>query len=79
MSRPRQLSLEFNHRPALSGEDFLVAPCNAEAVAWLDRWPDWPSPVLVIHGEEGCGKTHLAQVFRAVSGARTLAPMLGRG
>ena len=23
-------------------EDFLVAPCNEVAVAWIDRWPKWP-------------------------------------
>ena len=67
-----QLPLDFDHRPALSGEDFLVAPGNAGAVAWLDRWPDWPGPLLAIHGPAGCGKTHLAQVFMAASGARAI-------
>ena len=66
---PRQLPLGFPQRPALGGEDFLVAPPNADAVAWLDRWPDWPQPALVIHGPPGCGKTHLSHVFRAISGA----------
>ena len=64
-----QLVLNFEHRPALGGEDFLVTPCNEDAVAWIDRWPDWPSPALVIHGPAGCGKSHLAQVFQAKSGA----------
>ncbi len=73
MTPPAQLSLGFEPRPALGGDDFLVAPCNAEAVAWLDRWPDWPSPVLVIHGPAGCGKTHLCQVFLAATGGRALA------
>jgi chromosomal replication initiation ATPase DnaA len=69
-----QLTFAFDHRPALSGEDFLVAPNNSEAVAWLDRWPDWPSPVLAVHGPPACGKTHLAQVFMARSGAVLVAP-----
>jgi DnaA regulatory inactivator Hda len=69
-----QLPLAFGHRAALGGDDFLVAPGNAEAVAWIDRWPDWPAPALVIHGPAGCGKTHLAQVFRARACARPLAP-----
>jgi chromosomal replication initiation ATPase DnaA len=69
MTRPGQLALDLGHRPSLGREDFLVAPCNAEAVAWIDRWPDWPGPALVIHGPEGCGKTHLAQVWRQLSGA----------
>lgn len=66
---PRQLALGFDHRPSLSGDDFLVAPCNAEAVAWLDRWPDWRLPALAVYGPSGCGKTHLAQVFMARTGA----------
>jgi chromosomal replication initiation ATPase DnaA len=48
---PQQLPLPLEYRPSLAGEDFLVAPCNRNAVRWLDRWPS------------GCGKTHLAHVF----------------
>ena len=50
-------------------EDFLVAPSNADAVAWLDRWPAWPAPALTVFGPDGCGKTHLSQVWRARSHA----------
>jgi len=69
-----QLPLDLAHRPALGRDDFLVAPANAEAVAWLDRWPDWPAPALVLTGPAGSGKTHLAQVFAARSGAVVLLP-----
>ncbi|RAU21044.1 DNA replication protein [Paramagnetospirillum kuznetsovii] len=60
-----QIPLDLGHRPALSEADFLVAPCNAEAHAWLCRWPDWPNPASVIHGPAGSGKTHLAHLFAA--------------
>ena len=73
MSGNLQLRLDFEHRPSLTGEDFLVAESNRDAVIWLDRWPDWPTPALVIHGPAGCGKTHLAQVFLARSGGRKLS------
>lgn len=65
----RQLAFDFGHRPSLSGDDFLVAPCNADAVAWIDAWPAWPAPALVIHGPPGGGKTHLAGVWRARAAA----------
>jgi len=65
----RQLAFDFGHRPSLGGDDFLVAPCNAEAVAWIDAWPNWPAPALVIHGPPGGGKSHLAGVWRARAGA----------
>ena len=68
-----QFTLEFDHRPAMSGEDFLVAPNNSEAVEWIDKWPDWPSVGLCLFGSPGCGKTHLAEVFRAKSGAETIS------
>ena len=68
-----QLPLDLGHRPAMGGLDFLVAPCNEQAVAWLDRWPDWPSPALVVHGPEGCGKTHLTHVWQVSSGAISLS------
>ena len=58
-----QLPLSLPHRPALGRQDFLTAPCNAEAVAWLERWPDWPSHALALAGPEGCGKTHLLHAF----------------
>lgn len=45
-------------------EDFLVAPCNRDAVGWIDRWPEWPYPCLVLHGPAASGKTHLARVWQ---------------
>ncbi len=65
-----QIPLPLPHRPCLGGEDFMVAPCNMEAVRWIDLWPDWPGPVLALVGPPGAGKTHLASVWAAVSGAR---------
>lgn len=68
-----QIPFDFDHRPALGGEDFLVAQSNADAVAWVERWPDWPTTVLAISGPKGSGKTHLAHVFQALSGATLLS------
>lgn len=67
-----QLAFALGHRPAYGREDFLVAPCNAEAVAWVDRWPAWPAPAFALYGPAGCGKSHLAQVWRARSAALEL-------
>jgi len=67
-----QLPLDLRHRPALGKADFVVAAGNRDAVAWLDRWPDWPAGALVIYGPAGCGKSHLIAVWRARSKARAL-------
>ena len=69
-----QLPLDLGHRPALGRADFLVAPCNAEAIAWLDRWPHWPAPALALYGAAGSGKTHLAHVFAARAAATNIDP-----
>ncbi|MBR9972209.1 HdaA/DnaA family protein [Magnetospirillum sulfuroxidans] len=66
-----QLTLDLGHRPALGRDDFLVAPCNAEAVAWLERWPAWPQHALALFGPQGCGKTHLLAVFAQHHGLAT--------
>lgn len=69
-----QLVLDLPHRPALEADDFLVSTCNAAAVRLIDAWPDWPGEVQVICGPAGCGKSHLANVWRLKSGAARLAP-----
>ena len=71
-----QLPFDFEHRPSLSGDDFLVAPSNVEAVAWIDKWPDWPAPVLILYGPTGCGKTHLSNVFIGLTEAVQLTPSI---
>ena len=55
--------------PSLGGEDFLVSSSNQQAVTLINAWPDWPNPIAVLSGPQGSGKTHLVNVWRAISGA----------
>lgn len=71
----RQIPLDLPHRPAFGRDDFLITSCNAEAVAWLDRWPDWPAPALIVHGPVASGKSHLAAVWAKMVGAKPLSPL----
>ena len=73
MSSAGQLTFDLGHRPALGREDFMVGPGNSDAVAWIDNWPDWPGPALVVHGPPGCGKSHLACVWRSRAAAGIIA------
>ncbi len=58
-----QLTLDFPSRQAYGRDNFWVASCNQEAIAWIDRYPEWPMHALLIYGEAGSGKTHLAAIF----------------
>lgn len=69
-----QLPLDLGHRPALGRDDFLVAPSNEVAVAWIDRWPDWPGPALALFGPPGSGKSHLCQVWLTASDGLAIDP-----
>ncbi|POF28769.1 P-loop NTPase family protein [Roseibium marinum] len=70
---PRQLPLDLPHEAALSREDYLVGGSNRAAFELLDRWPDWPSPVVVLAGPVGSGKTHLVGAFQEETGAAVIA------
>ncbi len=68
-----QLILELGlPPPTYAREDFVVSPGNREALAWIDRWPDWPAPALALSGPSGCGKTHLGRIWAARSNASVI-------
>lgn len=64
-----QLVLPLGLRPSMTRADFLVAPGNAKAVAFIDSWPGWPAPAALLHGPAASGKSHLAAIWAAASGA----------
>lgn len=69
MNLAAQLPLDLGHRPAHGREDFLIAPSNQNAVSWIDRWPEWPAPAVILYGPAACGKTHLSAVWKDRTGA----------
>jgi chromosomal replication initiation ATPase DnaA len=71
MSDPsRQLAIDLPPRPAHGRADFLASECNRAALERIDRWPDWPGRRLVLYGPASSGKSHLARLWCAESGAR---------
>jgi chromosomal replication initiation ATPase DnaA len=70
---PRQLILPFTPRTCYGNDDFLVAECNQNAIGWLDRWPNWSAPGLVIYGPTASGKSHLVQLFLGQTGGEHIA------
>lgn len=75
--RSEQLPLALDHPPQLGREDLLDSPVLAAAIAIVDRWPDWPSPVVVLVGPPGSGKSHLAAIWAEASGAGAIRAEAG--
>ncbi|MCB1444239.1 MAG: hypothetical protein KDJ87_00165 [Rhizobiaceae bacterium] len=75
--KPEQLPLDFRHEAASGRDDLVVSDPVSAAAAIIDRWPAWPSPVVIIAGPEGSGKSHLAEVWARRSGARRVRPVPG--
>jgi chromosomal replication initiation ATPase DnaA len=69
---PRQLTFDLPVRTALGRDDFFVSPANALAVATLDNSAGWPQGKMLLVGPKGAGKTHLAHVWAASTGAAIL-------
>jgi chromosomal replication initiation ATPase DnaA len=72
-SRPRQLLLALDHAESFAREDFLPGPGNEAALKLIDSWPDWPANAVALIGPEGSGKSHLAAIWAAAAGARTIS------
>ena len=74
MRKPEQLTFALPVAENRSRGDFFVAPSNALALRMIENWRDWPSGRLLLTGPEGAGKSHLARIWQAESGALALGP-----
>jgi chromosomal replication initiation ATPase DnaA len=73
MRKPaRQLPLELGHPTGSSRDELIVTGANRQAVALIDRWPDWEAPVVVLAGPAGSGKSHLAAIWAGRAGATSV-------
>jgi len=70
----RQIPFDLGHRTAMGRDDFLIAPNNQDAVAWIDLWPEWPAPIIMLYGPVASGKSHLAAVWGEKSNAACVHP-----
>jgi len=70
---PRQLALTLPHAESFTRDDFLEGPGNQAALALIEAWPDWPNHAVLLVGEAGSGKSHLASIWAERAGARAIA------
>ncbi|WFU88456.1 DnaA regulatory inactivator HdaA [Rhizobium sp. CC1099] len=72
-----QLPLVFSHDAASGRDDLLVSDRLSAAVTIIDAWPQWQSPVVILAGPVGSGKSHLASIWKEHSGAVSIHPKRG--
>ena len=78
MHAPQQLPLALAHAPQYGRDTFVAGASNRAALRLIESWPDWPSPVALVSGPAGSGKSHLAHIWAERAGARILeGPGLG--
>jgi chromosomal replication initiation ATPase DnaA len=70
---PQQLPLPLGSRVAFTREDFVPSLASAPALAFIDTWPSWPVAAAALHGPSGSGKSHLAAIWQARSGAQIVS------
>lgn len=66
---PGQLVLSLPTRQSLRREDFFASPANSAALAAVTGWQGWPGGRMMLAGPQGSGKTHLAALWAAETGA----------
>ncbi|MGB6538770.1 MAG: DnaA/Hda family protein [Xanthobacteraceae bacterium] len=72
-ARPRQLAFALDHAESYAREDFLCGAGNEAALRLIESWPDWPANTVALIGPQGSGKSHLASIWAAEAGARTVS------
>jgi len=70
----QQIPLDLGFRHAFGRSDFHIGASNRDAVGWIDRWPDWPAPILILQGPAASGKSHLAAVWQEKTSAAIINP-----
>ena len=69
----KQLTFDLPARRAYLRDDFFVSRANRAALAAVEGWRDWPGQRLLLIGPKAAGKTHLAQIWADLSGARVIS------
>ncbi len=69
-----QQSFNFISSPSYLAQDFISTPSNQLAFDKISNWPNNRSNnlypfFLLIYGQKGCGKTHLANIWRQKTSA----------
>ena len=58
-----QIPLELASGPVNTLDNFYIGRSNQDAFAALQAFPNWPSPIFLLTGPRGSGKSHLGSAW----------------
>lgn len=70
---PSQIPLPLETAPSLTRADFIIADANRDALAFIESWPAWAISAAAVYGPSASGKSHLAEIWVARSGAQRIS------
>lgn len=73
---PKQIPLDLAHGARFAREDFIAGRSNQTALGIIERWPGWTASTVILSGPQGCGKSHLAAIWREQARPVALDPAL---
>lgn len=68
----QQLPLPLPIRESMGADDFITTPSNSLALAAIRDSDAWPGGKMLLIGPEGSGKTHIAQIWAGLLGAKVI-------
>ncbi len=60
----KQLYFDIEDAPSFDEDNFIISSSNQNASNYIYKWPNWASNCVVLFGEGGVGKSHLANIWR---------------
>lgn len=71
---PRQIPLDLATVTVATGrENYFVSGSNGIAFNLVENWQDWPQRKLIVTGDAGAGKSHLARIWAENTDAHVIS------
>jgi len=59
----KQLYFNMDREPSFDENNFVVTQSNQDAFEHITKWPEWTVNNIILFGDAGVGKSHLANIW----------------